>query len=154
MKLERIVNISPAFDERHDDPRRDYGIASCNIWFILKGPKGAVQVMFNTDWYLPETIKEYREKGNENLKPPIELRNDNKFLKCFDVGFHSLKPQFDGHKASNCDILPKGKCYYDGSALRGEELKLADVLIRQGSEAIWKFLEEEYKREFDNNGKD
>lgn len=141
-KFEKIVKFSPAFDKRSDEPKKNYGIGAMSIWFVLKGAKGAVQVMFGTDWYLPETIKEYEMFGNENKKPPIYLREDRKFLRCWDVGYHSPKPMYNGQKKMDCEIL--GKCYYDGTSLRGEDDDIVEKFLKEGSDFIWKYLEKEY----------
>lgn len=59
--FERIVDIRPAFDKRDPDPAKDYGIGACRIAFVLKGPKGAVQFVIGTDWYLPHTQRQNRK---------------------------------------------------------------------------------------------
>ena len=106
LKFKQIVHFSPAFDKRHANPNKDYGIGSVQIRFVLQGKRGAVQLLLGTDWYLPESIKEYEEKGNRNLPPPINLRDDKDFLKGWDLGYHSPKPMFKGHE------LMEGKCEY------------------------------------------
>jgi len=145
--MEKIVKISPAFDKRSNNPKKDYGISACHIWFILKGKMGAVQVMLGTDWYLPETIAEYKEIGNKGKTKPCDLRGDKEFLKCWDVGYHAKKQQYKGQRSTPCDIL-KGKCYYDGSSLIGEDDKVVKMLLERGSDWIWKYLEKEYEIRF------
>ena len=140
--FEHIVRFSPAYDKRDEDPKKNYGIASMRIWFILKGKNGAVQILLGTDWFLPETIAEYKRIGNKNKNPPCDLREDPQFLKCWDVGYHSPKPVFKGQKKHKCDIL--GKCYYDGSSLRGDDDDIVEHFMKEGSDFIWKYLEKEY----------
>jgi len=147
IKFERIVKFSPPFDKRSDNPRENYGIASMRIWFILKGKHGAVQVCFNTPFYLPETIDEYKRIGNKGKTAPSDIRDEEgkaKGFDCWDVGYHSPKPMYEGQEKMDCDILKKGYCYYDGSGLRGNNDKLPELFYEEGDEAIWKYLEDYY----------
>lgn len=147
MKFEKIVQFTPAFDKRHPDPSRNYGIGSVRIRFILKGEKGAVQFYCSTKWYLPETIKEYRNsKGVELLDNKEE---DCSGISAWDLGYHSPKPMFKGQTSDACDILEKGECYYDGSGLNA--FPLAETLVREGSDGIWKKLEEYYESVYGEN---
>jgi hypothetical protein len=45
----------------------------------------------------------------------------------------------------DCPIIG-GKCYYDGSALQGQEV--GQIMVREGSDAVWKILEERYSERF------
>lgn len=150
-KFERITEFRPAFDKR-DDPKGNYGIGSMNIKFLLKGKKGAVQVLFSTSIYLPETIEEYLKIGNKGKTAPSDIRNDYdgkiKAFDCWDVGFHSKKkPEYmDKSQKQECEYV--GTCYYDGSACRGNHDKLHEKLLREGDKAIWKYLEDYYNDVF------
>ncbi len=148
MKFERIVEFEPAFDKRHPNPSQNYGIGSVRIRFVLKGDKGAVQVLMGTNLYLPETIKEYKTKGiHGKIVDLLSRENDCSGLSGWDVGYHSPKPMYPDQKPIGDDCkYTSGKCYYDGSGLRAQ--KLPELLIREGSDAIWKFLEEEYNQVF------
>ena len=150
-KFERIVNFSPAYDKRHPEPSKNYGISATRIWFILKGKKGAVQVMIGTDWYLPETVEEYKRIGNENKTEPTNLRDKEEFLDCWDVGYHSFKPLREWQNKDNstpCELHEQGHCWYDGSSLRGQEDKVGRILLEKGSDGIWEYLENYYKEVF------
>ena len=145
MKFERIVKFAMPFDERTDNPNTNYGIGAMRIWFILKGTKGAVQVMISTSFYLPSTINEYMKDGRDILKT---LGKDSKPFECWDVGFHSKKkPEYmNKSQQQDCDIL--GKCYYDGSSLRGEQDGVAEMFFEKGENAIWEYLEKRYEEQF------
>ena len=145
-KWERIVEFSPAYDKRHPNSRKNYGIGAVLIKFILKKDNKAVQFMLGTDWYLPETIKEYREKGVKNWRRTVRLRGENDCgISGWDIGYHSPKPMFKGQTSTKCAYI-KGKCYYDGSGLYAQENQ--EILIRKGSEGVWKFLEKDWKERF------
>lgn len=149
--FERIIRFNPAFDKRHAEDNKNYGIGSVTIIFILKGHHGAVQVMINTDWFLPATIKEYKKIGNKGKCPPTNLRDKEDYLDCWDVGFHAkVKPSYmEYSNENNCDILDSGKCYYDGSGTKGHDDKVIKILLEKGSDGIWKYLEKYYKGVFD-----
>jgi len=149
MEFERIVEISPAFDKRTDNPSTNCGIGSCNIKFVLKKNGKAIQFVFGTDWFLPETVVEYKAKGvPKNDVEPFNLRGREECgVDGWDVSYHSPKPMYEGQTESKVDCCYIGtKCYYDGSALHADENK--EILIREGSEGIWKFLEKEYYERF------
>ena len=152
MKYEKIVKFAPAFDKRHKDPNKNYGIGSMRVWFILKGKEGAVQAMFSLPIYLPQTITEYKKIGNKNKTNQHDLRDDfdgnPAGIDCWDIGYHSLKPQYEGQTKGTCDILKGDKCYYDGSSLRGQQDKLGEMLLTEGQEPIWNYLEKDYKSRF------
>jgi len=147
IKFERIVKFSQPFDKRSDIRGENYGIGSMRIWFILKGRHGAVQVCFNTPFYLPKTIDEYKRIGNKNKTIPSDIRDEDgkaKGFDCWDVGYHSPKPMFEGQTKTDCDLLRKGFCYYDGSGLRGNNDGLPELFYEKGDEAIWEYLEDYY----------
>lgn len=138
-EFERIVNVTPAFDKRCADPKKNYGIGGCRIWFILKGERGAVQFQIGTDWY-PYNVQQERKGASEifDTKP-----------QGWDVGYHSPKPMFEGHTPmDSCDLID-GECYYDGSSLRADEW--VEDFIMGGTEWLWPKLEEEYALRFLGN---
>lgn len=147
MEWEKIIEFSPAFDKRNPNPGKNYGIGAVQIVFVLKKGNKAVQFRFGTDWYLPETVKEYREKGVNGMSPPVVLREGkNCGVQGWDVGYHSPKPMFkDQTSMGKCEYI-KANCYYDGSSLRAEEYQ--EILIRKGSKGVWEFLEKEWKQTF------
>lgn len=145
-KFEKIVEFYPAYDKRNADPNKNYGIGSVQILFALKKGNKAVQFLFGTNWFLPETIEEYLRIGNKGKTAPYDLTR-GKQLHGWDVGYHSPKPTYKGHKPmkGKCRVL-HGKCYYDGSTLRAVDNE--EILIREGSEGIWKFLEKDWEARF------
>ena len=151
MKLEQITDFKPAYDKRHKDPKKDYGIHSVHCWMIHKGKKGAVHFSFSTGMLLEKTMIEYIKDG----RAKYEIMSwGHHFLNKpmgFDVGYHSLKPLEDYHKENprkNCCWLDNKTCYGNGSALRGE--KFLKILIEKGSDEVWKMLEKDYKELFTN----
>lgn len=151
MKLERITKFSPAFDKRHKDPSKNYGIGAMRCFMVLKGKENAVHFIFSTGIYLPETVEEYYRDGRDLFHYTF-TGNEGKqsYYMGHDVGYHSLVPlhdyQLEYGSRANCDWLDGQSCYGDGSALRADEWM--DVFVREGSDKIWEMLEVEYKTMF------
>jgi len=130
--MEKIVEFSPAYDKRHADPSKNYGVGSVKMRMILKGELGATQFLVYTSWYLPEVTRELRAKHSEMFEPLPG-----------DVGYHSPKQMYEGQTSMGaCPYLDGKECYHDGSGLRAEEV-FKDFL-REGDSAVWKELEEYY----------
>ena len=138
MKFERIVKFRLPFDKRHPEPSKNYGISALQIWFVLKKGQKAVQVMISTNSYLNSVIKEYQDMN-------MDLFTNENTYDCWDVGYHSNIKMYKNQKKHDCDILSGGKCYYDGSSLRGKTDKVAENFLEHGEEWVWKYLEEEWK---------
>ena len=141
--LERIQRVRLPFDGRADDPKKNYGIGSLIVWFILKGDKGAVQFQFSfTHALLPHVQRDHTLSG--------WLRTYETIMG-YDVGYHARTPQFDGHEPmkNECD-LTGGKCYCDGSSLRAQEW-VDQIFSSAGMDhekVIWERLEAEYRERF------
>ncbi len=134
-KLERVVEFSPAFDKRHTDPAKNYGIGAVVCRMILKGKDLAVQFVFSTGMYLPSIVDEV--KGHRKWVPE---------QMAYDLGHHSAKRQYKGQTIcrEKCAYLGGRPCYYGGSGLNA--MPYLDVLINEGSEAVWKKLEAYYRQ--------
>lgn len=147
IKFEKIQKVKLPFDMRSPEPNKNYGISGMRVWFILKGPKGATQFMFGVGVYLPHVESEYKANGTD-----LNSFHDIGVFSGWDVGYHALEPQYDGHAANDdCDILGC-KCYYDGSSLRASD-KVKEFFSIRGEPIephIWKFLEDEYYARFGN----
>ncbi len=134
-KFERIVQLTPAFDRRHIDPSKNYGIHGVNLRMILKGEKGAVQFVLYTNWMLPHVQMELEAKyPDHHFCHPLPA----------DKGYHSLKPMYEGQTSfeDSCEYLDGKQCYYDGSGLNAEDTYR--ILLEKGSEGVWQDLEEYY----------
>lgn len=130
-KFEKITNVRLPFDCRSTDPSKNYGIDNLGVWFVLKGPKGAIQFIVSFPIYLPHVT---REKGG--------LLPGN--ISGTDVGHHAKAPQYDGQTSMKCDYF--GECYYDGSSLRAQEWadQIFSITGEQPEKEIWRRLEQEY----------
>ena len=61
---------------------------------------------------------------------------------------------YDGQTSSTekCPYLNNKHCYYDGSGIAAE--RIYDVLLREGSDGVWKELEFYYESTFLSNKED
>lgn len=141
MSLERITKVRLPFDRRDPDPTKNYGIHGFDIFFIVKGSKGAVQFLISVHAFLPHV-----ERDTPSLR-----RHSEEKISGYDVGYHSKVPQFDGQTpmSRECDILG-GTCYYDGSSLAADRWVKEIFSIRgeHPDEHMWKKLEAEYVERF------
>lgn len=126
--MKREITFRPAFDRRHEDPKKNYGIHGVDMLWILEGKLGAVQFLVYTGWQLPHI------KDSEPMAA--------------DLGYHSPKPRYEGHTpmSGECKHVKGGKCYYDGSGLNAD--RVLEILRREGSDGVWRELEEYYTETF------
>jgi hypothetical protein len=154
--MKRTITFEPAYDKRHPDPKKNYGIHGVTIRFVLQGKEGAVQLVLYTDWFLPHVQEELHNRGDHggvqswrNGKPwfaGVDLKPIGA-----DIGYHSAKPLHKWQKKSQpsqakCHILGT-PCWYDGSTLRASEVGVP-ALLSKGSDGVWALLKEEYDRVF------
>ena len=146
-EFERIVKVIPAYDKRDTDPNKNYGIHGAHLLFVLKGILGAVAFDIGTNWYLPHVADEIRSKDrfydNKSSFEPT----------AYSIGYHSPKPMYEDQSMSavECEYLDGKSCYF------GDNILYADVpfkiLISEGSEAMWAWMENYYKERFEDREK-
>jgi len=143
MKFEKTVTFRPAYDKRHPNPSKNYGIHGVEILFLLKGKKGAVQFLISTSWQLPHVQKEM------DALPLGQFPYLHHKPMPADLGYHSYKPMYEEHLPStnSCSFLDNKPCYYDGSALNAEPI--FNVLLKEGSDGVWRELEQYYNEVFE-----
>ena len=133
--FEKIIEWTPAYDKRSEDPNKNYGIGGMTLRFTLKGPNGATQFLVYTNWKL----KGNRHPWNKEVKAFIMEPTGA------DVGYHALSPQYEGQEpiSESCEYLDGKPCYYDGSSLMAVEL--FDEFIEKGEDVVWNKLKESYE---------
>jgi len=136
--MKRTVEFTKAFDKRDPDPSKDYGIHGVDIIFALSKENKAVQFIIFTNWHLPNVQGEI-----DSMPLNSEFPFSRHIPQASDLGYHSPKPMYEGQEASsyNCK-LTGGKCFYEGSGSYAQEI--FEVLLREGSEGVWRELEEYY----------
>lgn len=104
------------------------GIGACRMTFYVRGPKGVVQFVIDTGWHL-----------HRQFSSPT----------AWDLGWHSPVPhRWGGTRMKKCHLFDNKECYYDGSTLNAEEP--LTILIREGSDKLWEYLESYYKEVFES----
>lgn len=148
-QFQKITDVRMPFDLRSADPKNDFGIHGLDVWFVLKGPKGAVQFVVTWNVYLPHIEREERPTWRK-------YSTYDETVMGVDVGYHSPKPMYEEHLAcrDDCRFVDGGKCYYDGSSLLADKWAKEVFSIRGKipEEAIWRRLEDEYKHRFEGGG--
>ena len=150
-KLSRHVEMRPAFDKRHEDPSKNYGIHGVDVLMYVKGKNGAYQFQFSLPLYLPGSLS--NNEGYQSNGEPIQFHKTFEGdivaevggkIYPFGVDYHSTKPQYEGQGVrTDCKIIGVGnECYFDGSALAGTNM--LGVLAKGGSDGVFEELEKLY----------
>jgi len=134
----RRIEFRPAFDKRHPDPNKNYGVGAVVLRFILTGPAGVMQFVCSTGMYLPHVLREWEGK---DYNPGAGSG--------WDIGYHSLTPQYDGQSICQdaCEYLGGKPCYYDGTSLGADEF--FPTFLAGGDDAVWTMLESRYRDRFE-----
>lgn len=145
--MEKLVEFYPAFDKRNPDPSKNYGIHGVDLKMVLKGDKGAVQFVLYTNWQLPHVQRELNRKA---------IGEDEVYIEAIlnpmpaDLGYHGPVPLYEGQNicTKSCEYLDGKPCYYGGSGLNAK--RIYEVLLNEGSDGVWRELEEYYKELFES----
>lgn len=143
--MEKIVSFSPAFDKRHADPAKNYGIHGVDIRFVLKGKSGAVQFLIYTNWHLP---KVQNEMNAHALRSCDKYAIESLLPMPADFGYHSKCQQYEGQESitDSCEYCDGQPCYYDGSSLYAETVYKR--LVQEGDSGVWDELQKYYEEKF------
>ena len=83
--FQRKVELAGAYDKRHSDPKRNYGIHGMELRCYLAGPKATMQFIVYTNMHLPHVFDELmKSNSSTTLLAPMGA----------DIGYHARKPQF------------------------------------------------------------
>jgi hypothetical protein len=138
-EFRREIVFIPAFDRRHRDPNKNYGIHGVECRFHLIGEHGVTQFVIYTNWQLPEVTEELE------ARPPGQFPHLMCRPMAADLGYHRLTPAYEGQESlsNSCELLGDRPCYYDGSGLQAAEV--FEKLLREGDAAVWRELERFYR---------
>jgi hypothetical protein len=140
--LEESVQFQPGYN-CPEPGWNGHGVHGMEITWLLRGPAGAVQIIFGTDWIpgelrpghgiSPDGSRGWKMHGQNGLWSTDPQGRG--------IGIHSRRPQYESHKAERCGLLD-GDCYYD------ECLSCADPLVPRfmaaGEQVVWDELESRY----------
>lgn len=136
----RRVDFSPSYNflRPTDD---NYGIGAMRIRFVLIGPKGAIQWMIGTEWFIASArqhLRQFSERDIDNLRKPSG----------WDLGYHAREKQYDRQQSMGpCEYLDGAECFYDGSSLNAD--LLIEGFLAGGDEWLWPQLESYYRCRFE-----
>ena len=140
--LQRAVRFVPGYQGDRDVPdNRNYGVHGMEIWWYLRGPKGAAHFGIFTNW-IPGPLA-----PGWGLPPAgmvFPRREFDHYPLGVDLGYHAHVPQWEGQEAyarADCDVIG-GTCYGDGTALGADHL--AKEFVLAGEPVVWAALEERY----------
>ena len=140
--FERMLTIIPPYDERHPDPSKNYGIHGTDFKMVLGKDRQYMQFVAFLPVYLPHVSQELWEK-------PIRTYNAFEGMGA-DVGYHDIKPHYEGQSVTKDCYLTGGDCYYDGSSLQAHAWY--KEFLEFGIDHIWQKLEERWKDTFEEEG--
>lgn len=149
----KTITFEPAYDKRHPDPKKNYGIHGVEILFLLRGALGATQFRLSTGWLLPETVGADEDErglgtGSHSYSRGLSERSTAIYYPSpSDLGYHSPKPIYEDQTMiqEDCPYID-GPCYYDGSGLNA--WRPFKALLREGNEGVWRVLEDYYNETF------
>jgi hypothetical protein len=148
--LRREIRFEPAYDKRHPDSSKNYGIHGVTMTWYVVGEDGAAQFKVFTNWHLPKVQDELEHRDCKRMP---DFRNPGS-TRCTcitlakpmaaDLGYHRKTPAYANQSPMDgtCEWIG-GKCYYDGSGLNAE--RVFDLLVTDGGEAVWRELEDYYQ---------
>lgn len=148
LDFEERLDVTPAWDRRSDDPKKDYGIGGVDFRFALleKTTGTAMVFVLGTHWHWLDAEPGFGGKGVRTVKPKMGPMP-------YDLGYHSPKPVYEGQDRmqAECSYVD-GPCYYDGSTLSAEPL--FEALLREGRDGVFRELREHWESRFGENSND
>lgn len=124
---------------------QQHGRHGMDVRFILKGPHGAVQFVFNLLSFVPgntDIIDLVRPTGPAVAIVPVTTPSFGDAMPV-DLGYHSPRELYGGQLSpGDCELLDGARCYYDGSGLNAGPVLAAFLL--HGPMAIWAALGDYY----------
>lgn len=136
--MERRISFEVGYNHSAFDC--GHGQHGMNLRFTLIGPHGAVTwLVFMTNW-VPGNVSGF---GTVPAIDPVSLVVPILYPTlgdgmAADLGFHSNEPSYRDHESMDCDLLPAGYCYYDGSGLAAGPV--LEAFLEHGPMAVWASL--------------
>lgn len=140
---EHKVEAAAAFDKRHPQPSKNYGIHGVEFRFSVIGDGAAVSWGLSTGWQLPSVIGDAGDNSHDYRHALAQFdrgMHPMPMAICFHVA-EPIRSYMKDQEVSDCDLLPGGKCWGDITFTGGDRPFFA--LIGGGLDAMWKQLETE-----------
>lgn len=138
--MKHVVTFQPAYDKRHPDPRKNYGVHGVHIYFAVIDEERGEGLSFSvaTNWHVPAVQRETDALPFNHQFPYL-------FHKplAFAVQIHQKVRQHEyQHENQDCSITG-GACYITDSATLGKSF--LQTLIEGGDEALFARMEQQYR---------
>jgi hypothetical protein len=145
--LRREVKFDSAYHRVHDDPRKNFGVGSVHVRFLLEGPEGALTYVALTEWHLDETYAWWESRGLND-----RLRRSSLPVACYPAVYHSPRrlTEDDHYRGSHqgCEYLGGAPCYSGDTSGYADADQLFEVLVREGDGPFWAAFEAQYREVF------
>lgn len=132
--FERVILMHPAWDKRHGDPAKNFGVHGVDMSFAVIRAGTAVDFLLMTGWHLPH-VREEPGRARPSALPAA-------------VQYHAPAPwaeYLDSPTSDSCGFTG-GVCFSDSSGL--DALTVFDLLCTDGLAAIWRELEQRWVSQF------
>jgi hypothetical protein len=121
-----------------------HGVHGMEITWLLRGPAGAVQLVFGTDWtpgelYPGHGISPDGTRGWKRASTGLWSTDPSGR----GIGVHALVPQYQDHESAECGLLGGAPCFYDEGSSAADPL--VPRFLAEGESVIWAELEERYR---------
>lgn len=126
--------------------KSNYGIHGMDLFFSVKGPKGAIGITIFTNWMLPAQQASTQAMYSKGYLWEPGMLCRPRFT---DISYHAKEPQYDGQPSHDDCHLTDGPCYCDGSSLWGDEC-WREGFLHGGSDWLFSRMEDEYRHRFEN----
>lgn len=132
--LAQTIKVMPGYDRR----AQNESYHGCEIVFILRGNRGVLVFASVTDWF-PKNVQEQYMNGIQRTNVIGVQPKPAEFV------WHSFEPTKLPHPVqhTDCPYSTNGVCYTSNSIHTAEYLR--DVLIKEGSEGVWREMAQRYR---------
>lgn len=132
----REVRFHAGYDKRAEPGG---GARGATIAFVLRAPDGgAITAQINTGWMT-------HPRGRTYPGPGVDMPLADHYPTGGGIHIHHpLQVKDWWYGPDDCELVPGGKCYGDGGYLVSD--KFLEVLVEQGDEAAWAWLENTYAK--------
>jgi hypothetical protein len=137
--MERRIVFEVGYDHRSFGC--GHGQHGMTMRFLLYLPPGWVQWAANLPNWVPGNVGDTGVGAEHPVSlVPARYRQIGDGM-ATDLGYHSPTPRYEGQEEygrMDCNLLPEGTCYYDGSGLNAEPV--LEAFLMHGPMAVWSTL--------------
>lgn len=140
--LEESVQFTPGYNCPVPGGK-GHGVHGMEIMWLLRGPRGAIQLHMFTDW-IPGILSPGHGLQPDGRHIGTNADGTVRWPDGAGIGWHTRRPQYEGHEPDGECGLIGGPCYYDQSFSGADPV--APAFLERGEQVVWDVLELEYGR--------